>query len=105
MLPLALHWYGHGTPAEATAAPAEADTMVARAAFSNGHVVIPQIAVTEIGGKPTVFVAERDLRLLVATPVVLGAERGPDREILSGVSAGQMVVTNGLPTLRAMASR
>jgi multidrug efflux pump subunit AcrA (membrane-fusion protein) len=114
MIPLGLHWYGShginaseaGRPVEAMAQPAVDETkMVAVVPGIRGRVVVPEAAVTEIDGKATVFVAEQSLHLLVATPVELGHAKGAHREILSGVTAGQMVVTNGVSALRTMASR
>lgn len=62
--------------------------------------VVPQSAITYIDGSPTVFVAETDLRLVV-TPVELGETDGHDREILSGVSPGQLVVVEGVFALKS----
>jgi hypothetical protein len=50
-------------------------------------------------GRPMVFVADKNLKLLVATPVVLGATEGEEQRVLSGVSAGQLVVTEGIAML------
>ena len=61
--------------------------------------VVPRSAITRVGGKPMVFVADRDLKLLVATPVVLGTIHGEEQRVLSGVSAGQLVVTEGVAML------
>jgi hypothetical protein len=105
MIPLGLHWYGSEAPVQAAAPPSADETRMAAAILSHGRVVVPEASVTAIDGKPAVFVAEQALHLLVATPVALGASIGADREILSGVTAGQMVVTDGLPALRATASR
>jgi len=62
--------------------------------------VVPQSAVTYIDGNPTVFIAETDMRLLV-TPVELGKSDGHNREIVSGVSAGQVVVVDGVFALKS----
>lgn len=67
--------------------------------------VIPRSAVTSVDGKTMVFVAEKDLRLLVATPVELGAAEGSDQRILSGLSAGQVVVTENVASLEKLALR
>jgi hypothetical protein len=61
--------------------------------------VVPRSAVARMEGKPMVFVADRHLKLLVATPVVLGAVEGEEQRVLSGVSAGQLVVTEGVAML------
>lgn len=114
MIPLGLHWYGslgvHASgaerPAEAATQTAVDETKIAAVVPGiRGRVIVPEAAVTEIDGKATVFVAEQSLHLLVATPVELGHARGAHREILSGVAAGQMVVTDGVSALRTMASR
>lgn len=62
--------------------------------------VVPQSAITYIDGNPTVFIAESDVRLLV-TPVELGESDGQNREIVSGVSAGQVVVVEGVFALKS----
>lgn len=61
--------------------------------------VVPRSAVARMDGRPMVFVADRDLKLIVATPVELGATEGEQQRVLSGVSAGQLVVTEGVATL------
>lgn len=62
-------------------------------------VVVPVSAVIQVHGSPTVFVSEADYRF-VATPVVLG-EMGTDgQRVLSGITAGQVVVTEGAEALR-----
>ena len=63
-------------------------------------VVVPSSAVTFVDGKPTVFVAETDLRLLV-TPVELGESDGKNQEIRSGLEGGQRVVTEGVFALKS----
>jgi len=65
--------------------------------------VVPRSAVTRMEGHPMVFVADRDLRLLVATPVELGATEGNEQRVLSGIAAGQLVVTEGLAMLERQA--
>jgi cobalt-zinc-cadmium efflux system membrane fusion protein len=62
--------------------------------------VVPVSAITYVDGKATVFVAETDLRL-ITTPVELGESDGTDQEILAGVSAGQVVVTDGVFALKS----
>jgi hypothetical protein len=61
--------------------------------------VVPRSAVARMEGRPMVFVADKNLKLLVATPVVLGATEGEEQRVLSGVSAGQLVVTEGIAML------
>ena len=63
-------------------------------------LVVPSSAVTFVDGKPTVFVAETDLRLVV-TPVKLGDSDSKNQEILSGLSPGQVVVTEGVFALKS----
>jgi hypothetical protein len=65
--------------------------------------VVPRSAVARMDGRPMVFVAERDLKLIVATPVELGATEGEQQRVLSGVSAGQLVVTEGVAMLERQA--
>lgn len=66
---------------------------------------VPRSVVTLIDGKAMVIVAEKGLRLLVATPVELGATDGSNQRILSGLTAGQMVVSEDAATLQRLASR
>jgi multidrug efflux pump subunit AcrA (membrane-fusion protein) len=74
--------------------------------WDGARALVPASAVAEIDGKPTLFVAERSLHLLVATPVEIGARRGDDREILSGISEGQAILADGRSAVhRAIASR
>lgn len=61
---------------------------------------VPLQSITYVDGKPTVFVAETDLRIIV-TPVELGDADGEDRHIVSGVSVGQQVVTSGVFALKS----
>lgn len=61
---------------------------------------IPLQSITYIDGKPTVFVAETDLRIVV-TPVELGDADGEARHVLSGVTVGQQVVTEGVFALKS----
>ncbi len=107
MVPVGLRWYGTAGSAPAAQAPhADLTGTAVAAQVTPGHVItIPETAVTDLEGKPTVFVVDQTLHLLVATPVVLGFKTGADREILSGVSAGDTVVTGDVVQLRAMASR
>lgn len=62
--------------------------------------VVPGSAVVHVNGAPAVFVSEADYRF-VATPVVLG-ETGVDGQfVMSGIAAGQVIVTDGAEALRA----
>ena len=62
--------------------------------------LVPKTAVTHVDGRTMVFVADQDLKLLVATPVELGATEGEQQRVLSGLSAGQLVVTEGVAMLQ-----
>lgn len=62
--------------------------------------VIPNSAVTYVDGKPTVFVAETELRL-VATPVELGESDGTDLQIVSGLETGKSIVVDGVFGLKS----
>jgi hypothetical protein len=78
---------------EAARRPAQSTTPV------QAGVVVPVSAVIKVHGSPTVFVSEADYRF-VATPVVLG-EMGTDgQQVVSGITAGQVVVTEGAEALR-----
>lgn len=68
------------------------------------HVaIVPRSAVARMDGRPMVFVADTDLKLIVATPVELGALEGDQQRVLSGVTAGQRVVTEGVAMLERQA--
>lgn len=54
--------------------------------------VVPSSAVGLADGRPVVFVVDDTLKILVETPVELGARCGSDQRVLSGVMAGQKVV-------------
>jgi len=71
-----------------------------------GHkavAVVPRSAVARMDGRAMVFVADRDLKLIVATPVELGAVEGEQQRVLSGLSPGQVVVTEGVAMLERQA--
>jgi hypothetical protein len=70
-----------------------------------GVTVVPRNAIAHVDGKPVVYVADGDLRLIVATPVELGAFEGPEQRVLSGVSAGQVVVVEGFSQLEPRGAR
>jgi hypothetical protein len=79
---------------------------MADALHSDGRravAIIPRSAVARMDGRAMVFVADRDLKLLVATPVELGATEGDQQRVLSGVSAGQLVVAEGTEMLQRQA--
>lgn len=61
---------------------------------------VPQSAVTYVDGKPTVFVAETDTRVL-PTEVELGASDGKSQEVLGGLREGQQVVAEGVFALKS----
>jgi cobalt-zinc-cadmium efflux system membrane fusion protein len=62
--------------------------------------LVPNGAVTFVDGKPTVFVAETELRL-VATPVELGESDGTDQQVVSGLATGKQVVVEGVFALKS----
>lgn len=61
---------------------------------------VPSSAVTYVDGKPTVFVAEQENRV-VPTEVKLGATDGMKQEILEGVTEGATVVSDGVFALKS----
>ncbi len=63
-------------------------------------LAVPQSAVTFVDGKPTVFVAESDTRV-VPTEVELGASDGKSQEVLGGLREGQSVVAEGVFPLKS----
>lgn len=66
-----------------------------------GHVAqVPHAAVTYVDGKPTVFVVTGSNRF-TATPVELGESDGEDRQIISGLGAGETVVVGGVFQLKS----
>lgn len=69
---------------------------VQAATGASSAVVVPQSPVILVDGIPTVFVAEPDVRLLVATPVELGETLDAERSITGGLSAGAPVVAGDL---------
>jgi hypothetical protein len=96
-VPFVAHWLGTETAGRVAAAapPEEEPRGFVQAERQLAGVSVPEAAVVEIDGKPSVLVAERDLRLLVATPVELGEQlHGQRRHIMGGVAAGQFVVAD-----------
>lgn len=69
-------------------------------AHAQAGAVVPGSAVVHVHGAPTVFVSEADYRF-VATPVVLGETGANGQRVLSGITAGQVVVTDGAEALKA----
>ncbi len=63
-------------------------------------LVVPVQAVTYVDGKPTLFVAETEDRIL-PTPVVLGASDGTYQEITDGIAEGVTVVSEGVFALKS----
>jgi cobalt-zinc-cadmium efflux system membrane fusion protein len=85
--------------------------MFARAQFAtrstrqrSAQILIPQIAVQELNRKRVVFVPRTDGGFDVRE-VTIGASVGDDLEILSGLKAGDTVVTTGSFTLKSQAVR
>jgi cobalt-zinc-cadmium efflux system membrane fusion protein len=63
-------------------------------------LTIPVSAVTYVDGKPTVFVADTDTRVLVAA-VKLGQSDGERQEVVEGLADGQRVVSAGVFALKS----
>lgn len=63
-------------------------------------LTVPMTAITYIDGKPTVFLAEVDDRV-VPTPVELGPHDGKQQGITSGLSEGQRIVSRGVFALKS----
>ena len=63
-------------------------------------LLVPLQAVTFIDGKPTVFVAEGEGRV-VPTPVELGASDGASQEITAGLKEGAQIVGEGVFALKS----
>jgi RND family efflux transporter MFP subunit len=80
--------------------------MFARITLDSGTVervlTVPASAVIEIEGKPAVFVPDaKDAHTFHFHPVVLGREAGDRRVVLSGLSAGDVVVSKGAFILKS----
>jgi RND family efflux transporter MFP subunit len=60
--------------------------------------LVPKSAVREESGKTVVFVVKNER--LERRAVTLGGDRGGDREVIAGLSAGDTVVVNGPANLR-----
>jgi RND family efflux transporter MFP subunit len=65
---------------------------------SGGRVLVPRAAISEEGGKPTVFV-HREGRV-ERRVVGLGQARGNDQEVIAGLADGEQIVTAGAKSLR-----
>jgi membrane fusion protein, heavy metal efflux system len=85
--------------------------MFARAQFATRgarepsvRILIPQIAVQELKGKRVVFVPRSD-GVFDVREVTVGATIGDDIDILSGLKAGERIVTSGSFTLKSQAVR
>lgn len=63
-------------------------------------LAVPRAAVTFVDGRPTVFVAESETRLL-AVPVVLGATDGAVSEVVEGLAPGAVVVVDGVLAVKS----
>jgi len=106
MIPLGREWLSHDGPVAAGTSPVEEGTATVSVRWDGTRAVVPESAIAEVEGKPTIFVAERNLHLLVATPVELGSRRGTEREIVSGIAHGQLIVADGSSAVRrGVASR
>jgi RND family efflux transporter MFP subunit len=89
---------------------ANADSHLRASQFTRARVVwsarqspvVPTTAITRLGGKPFIFVAEGGDKGLAAKqkPVELGELSGDVYEVLSGVKAGDRVIVSGIQKLR-----
>ena len=68
------------------------------------RILIPQVAVQELNRKRVVFVPRTDGGFDVRE-VTVGASVGDDIEVLSGLKAGDTIVTSGSFTLKSQAVR
>jgi len=68
------------------------------------HILIPQIGVQELNRKRVVFVPRSDGGFDIRE-VAVGASVGDDIEVLSGLKAGETIVTTGSFTLKSQAVR
>lgn len=67
-----------------------------------GPIVVPEIAVQDVNGKPVVFVATLTPGLFVVRPVTVGARAGSGMvTVVSGLISGQQIVVNGAFQLKA----
>lgn len=81
--------------------PGQSVTATIRASGpAKSGLLLPSSAVIFVDGKPTVFVAEGEDRV-IPTPVILGASDGQDQEVTGGVSADQRVVSEGTFALKS----
>jgi len=74
------------------------------AAGRSDQILIPQIAVQELNRKRVVFVPRSDGGFDVRE-VTVGASVGDDIEVVSGLKAGETIVTGGSFTLKSQAVR
>ncbi|UQA58798.1 efflux RND transporter periplasmic adaptor subunit [Polyangium aurulentum] len=63
-------------------------------------LTVPMTAVTYIDGQPTVFLAEGPDRV-VPTPIELGPSDGTSQGVVSGLSEGQLIVSQGVFALKS----
>ncbi len=70
-------------------------------AAADSVVVVPVDAVVEIDGQSTVFVSRGDGESFVARPVTIGREVEGRRAVLTGLKAGDRVVTSGAFALKS----
>jgi cobalt-zinc-cadmium efflux system membrane fusion protein len=81
--------------------PGQAVTASVRASGpTRTALVVPASAVTHVDGRPTVFLAEGEGRV-IPTPVELGATGGADQEITAGLAEGALVVSEGVFALKS----
>lgn len=69
-----------------------------------GVILVPRSAVTFLGGQDVVYVLSEDEQTVLMRPVTLGLSDTNRIEIISGLSAGETIVTAGLSNLNDGAS-
>jgi membrane fusion protein, heavy metal efflux system len=83
---------------------ARAQLTTRAAGARSDRILIPQVAVQELNRKRVVFVPRRDGGFDVRE-VIVGASVGDDIEVVSGLKAGDTIVTSGSFTLKSQAVR
>ena len=69
---------------------------------ANSSIVIPELAIQDVGGRQVVFVATGTPGAFVVRPVVVGSRAGSGMvAVTSGLSAGEMIVTKGAFQLKS----
>jgi cobalt-zinc-cadmium efflux system membrane fusion protein len=81
-----------------------AQIALADGATNPARIVVPRAAVTEVAGKPVVFVREPDGAFSLHD-VTLGQEAPGKVEVLAGLGEGEAVVVDGVFTLKSVVLR